>query len=69
MQKGIVHNISGSPQNQMKGYRTKFRKLDRIKGGQKVENTVKVMLQEESEEDTVTCATATGHSLPSQLHG
>lgn len=70
MQKRIVHRISENPQNQLTGYRTKFRKLERIKEGQKVGNTVKVMLhsQEESEENTVGCATTTGQSPPSQLN-
>lgn len=40
----------------LKGYRTKFKTLERIKEGQEVGNTVKVMLQEESGEDSVTCA-------------
>lgn len=64
--KGIVHRLLGSPQNQLKGYRTKFRKLEKVKESQKVGITV--MLQEESEENTVACATATGHSPASQLN-
>lgn len=56
MQKEIVHRLSGRPQNMLKGYRTKFKTLERIKEGQEVGNTVKVMLQEESGEDSVTCA-------------
>lgn len=53
MQKEIVHRLSGRPQNKLNGYRTKFRKLERIEEGREVGNTVKVMLQEESE-DSVT---------------
>lgn len=54
MQKEIVHRLSGRPQNKLNGYRTKFRKLEKIEEGQEVGNTVKVKLQAESEEDSVT---------------
>lgn len=69
MQKEIVHRLSGRPQNKLNGYasRTKFRKLEGINEGQEVGNTAKVMLQEESEEGSVPCASATGHSPPSQV--